>query len=88
MVQGLSDEIEHPGAAPGARTPVAAAPAPVAPPPAAAVPVLGDVLEERESADQIFSLEDDTLVVEEEPETPAAAATPIDLGASEAQDAE
>jgi tetratricopeptide (TPR) repeat protein len=86
VVQGLSDEIEHPGAAPAARTPVAAAPAPVAPPPAAAVP-LGDVREERESADQIFSLEDDTLVVEEEPEAPAAAATPVDLGASEAQDA-
>jgi tetratricopeptide (TPR) repeat protein len=87
VVQGLSDEIEHPGAAPAARTPVAAVPAPVAPPPAAAVPVLGDVREERESADQIFSLEDDTLVVEEEPEAPAAAATPVDLGASEAQDA-
>jgi len=85
VVQGLCDEVEHPGTAPGARAPVAAAPAPPAPPPAPAVPVLGDVQEERESADQIFSLEDDTLVVEEEPEAPAAA--PADLGASESQDA-
>jgi len=88
VVQGLAEEIEHPEAAPAARAPVAAAPASVAPPAAAvAAPVIGDVREERESADQIFSLEDDTLVVEEEPESPTAAAAPADLGASEAQDA-
>src|SRR6266481_4919241 len=46
VVQGLSDEIEHPEAAPAARAPVAAAPAPVAPPAAAvAAPVIGDVRE-------------------------------------------
>lgn len=89
VVQGLSDEIEHPGTAPAGRAPAATATAPVAAPPvaAAAVPVFGDVREERESADQIFSLEDDTLVVEEEPETPAPAVAPPDLGAGDAQEA-
>jgi tetratricopeptide (TPR) repeat protein len=86
VVQGLSDEIDHPGSSTAARIPVAAASAPVATAPVVAesAPVAGNAEEERESADQIFSLEDDTLVVEEEPEAPTA---PADLGAGNAEDA-
>jgi tetratricopeptide (TPR) repeat protein len=89
VVQGLSDEIERPGSPHTERTPVVAAPAPIPAPPvaAAAALVIGDAEEERESADQIFSLEDDTLVVEEEAEAPSMPEAPGDLGASDAQDA-
>ncbi|HYV86700.1 MAG TPA: tetratricopeptide repeat protein [Patescibacteria group bacterium] len=90
VVQGLRDEIEHPGSAGAAPPPAVAAAPPVTTPPrvapspvVATAPVIGDAEEERESADQIFSLEDDTLVVEEEPD-----AAPADLGASgDAEDA-
>jgi tetratricopeptide (TPR) repeat protein len=89
VVQGLSDEIERPGSSTPERTPNVAAPATVAATPvvAEAELVIGDAEEERESADQIFSLEDDTLVVEEEPETPSMPEAPADLGAGDAEDA-
>jgi tetratricopeptide (TPR) repeat protein len=92
VVQGLRDEVEHPGSAAATPAPVAVAASQATPPPratvppAAAVPVSSDAEEERESADQIFSLEDDTLVVEEDEPVPEAGVAPADLGAGEAED--
>ena len=93
VVQGLSEEIEHPGSSPAERTPVVAArataPVPAPPVVADAGLVIGGAEEERESADQIFSLEDETLVleVEDEQETLSMPEAPADMGAGDAEDA-